>query len=164
MNIPLNIDWQQILLHLFNFTILFGVLYFLLYSPVKKFMESRQEYFKDMENRTKAELKNAEELKAEYQDKLKNADDEIVKLKKNAHSDVEQAAQLAIEQSKKDAEKLIKDAKANIERERNKMLSETRIEISDIVTKAVEKVVVNPDTALAYDAFLDAVKRGELNE
>ena len=24
MNIPLNIDWQQILLHLFNFTILAG--------------------------------------------------------------------------------------------------------------------------------------------
>ena len=31
--IPLNIDWQQILLHLFNFTILFGALYILLYKP-----------------------------------------------------------------------------------------------------------------------------------
>ena len=25
MNIPLNIDWQQILLHFFNFSILVGV-------------------------------------------------------------------------------------------------------------------------------------------
>jgi hypothetical protein len=32
--VPLNIDWQQILLHLFNFTILFGILYILLYSTV----------------------------------------------------------------------------------------------------------------------------------
>lgn len=31
MNIPLNIDWQQILLHLFNFAILAGGLYLLLY-------------------------------------------------------------------------------------------------------------------------------------
>ncbi len=32
MNIPLNIDWQQILLHLLNFVILAGGLYFLLYQ------------------------------------------------------------------------------------------------------------------------------------
>ena len=32
MNIPLNIDWQQILLHLLNFVILAGGLYLLLYS------------------------------------------------------------------------------------------------------------------------------------
>ena len=35
MNIPLNIDWQQILLHLFNFVILAGGLYFILYKPTQ---------------------------------------------------------------------------------------------------------------------------------
>ena len=42
MSIPLNIDWQQILLHLFNFAILAGGLYLLLYKPVKRFMEQRE--------------------------------------------------------------------------------------------------------------------------
>ena len=42
MNIPLNIDWQQILLHLLNFVILAGGLYLLLYKPVKTVMEKRQ--------------------------------------------------------------------------------------------------------------------------
>ena len=60
MNIPLNIDWQQILLHLFNFTILFGVLYFLLYSPVKNFMQNRQRYFEDLDEQSKSDLKDAE--------------------------------------------------------------------------------------------------------
>ena len=45
MNIPLNIDWQQILLHLLNFVILAGGLYLLLYKPVKTFMEKRQQYY-----------------------------------------------------------------------------------------------------------------------
>ena len=58
MNIPLNIDWQQILLHLFNFAILFAILYFLLYKPVKDFMAKREEYYKNMD---------AEE----YRDKIK---------------------------------------------------------------------------------------------
>lgn len=42
MGVPLNIDWQQILLHLFNFLILAGGLYLLLYKPVKAFMEKRR--------------------------------------------------------------------------------------------------------------------------
>ena len=40
---PLNIDWQQILLHLLNFAILAFGLYFLLYKPVKAFREKREE-------------------------------------------------------------------------------------------------------------------------
>ena len=49
MDIPLNINWQQILLHLFNFAILFAGLYFLLYKPVKKFMEKREKYYKGID-------------------------------------------------------------------------------------------------------------------
>ena len=51
MNIPLNIDWQQILLHLLNFVILAGGLYLLLYKPVKTFMEKRQQYYQEQEQR-----------------------------------------------------------------------------------------------------------------
>ena len=49
MNIPLNIDWQQILLHLFNFSILVGGLYLLLFKPVKNFMDKRAKHYQDME-------------------------------------------------------------------------------------------------------------------
>ena len=49
MNIPLNIDWQQILLHLLNFVILAGGLYLLLYKPVKTFVEKRQLYYQEQD-------------------------------------------------------------------------------------------------------------------
>ena len=42
---PLNIDWQQILLHLLNFVILFAGLWLLLYKPVRKFMQNRREHY-----------------------------------------------------------------------------------------------------------------------
>ena len=50
MNIPLNIDWQQILLHFFNFSILVGGLYLLLFKPVKNFMDKRAKHYQDMES------------------------------------------------------------------------------------------------------------------
>ena len=43
MQLPLNIDWQQILLHALNLVILVGGLYALLFKPVKKFMDQRAE-------------------------------------------------------------------------------------------------------------------------
>lgn len=51
MNIPLNIDWQQILLHMLNFTILALGLFLVLYNPVKKFMQKRKEYYEEIEKK-----------------------------------------------------------------------------------------------------------------
>ena len=49
-DLPLNIDVQQILLHFFNFAILFVGLYLILYKPVKDFMDNRTaKYNKDKE-------------------------------------------------------------------------------------------------------------------
>ena len=68
--VPLNIDWQQILLHLFNFTILFGALYILLYKPVKDFMTHREEHFAEMESKAGQALADAEKNKEENEKKL----------------------------------------------------------------------------------------------
>ena len=62
--VPLNIDWQQILLHLFNFTILFGALYILLYKPVKDFMAKREAHYAEMDQKAGEALAEAESGKA----------------------------------------------------------------------------------------------------
>ena len=53
MNLPLNIDFQQILLHLLNFVILAGGLYLLLYKPVNKFITEK--LVKETKPQTKAQ-------------------------------------------------------------------------------------------------------------
>ena len=78
MNIPLNIDWQQILLHVFNFSILVGGLYLLLFKPVKSFMAKREKHYADMESAAVAREKDTEELKAEIQNKVEVAGLEIL--------------------------------------------------------------------------------------
>ena len=40
---PLNIDWQQILLHALNLSLLVGGLYALLFKPVKRYLDARSE-------------------------------------------------------------------------------------------------------------------------
>ena len=61
---PLNIDIQQILLHLFNLVLLLSILYLLLYKPVHDFMDKRAEEYKERDKCTKDALADAEKLKA----------------------------------------------------------------------------------------------------
>ena len=164
MNIPLNIDWQQILLHLFNFVILFAVLYFLLYSPVKKFMDEREKHFAELEKEANDKLSKSESVLRDYKDKLDGVSDEIAQMKKKAMSDAKSASDLKLEQAQKEADKIINDAKISIEREHKKMISNARNEISDLVTKTAEKIVSSSDTLASYDAFLDEVKRCESDD
>ena len=104
MNVPLNIDWQQILLHLMNFAILAGGLYLLLYKPVKQFMAKREAYYQGLADQAADKLREAEALKADCQAKLDASDEEIRQKKAKAQHD----AQVAAEQQ-------LDDAKAEIE-------------------------------------------------
>ena len=59
MPFPLNIDPQQILLHWMNLAILTGGLYFLLYKPVKQFMDKRTAHYQELENQAADKLAQA---------------------------------------------------------------------------------------------------------
>ena len=87
--VPLNIDWQQILLHLFNFTILFGALYILLYKPVKDFMEGREAHYADMDSRAEQALADAETSKASYEKKERDFDEEVRTEKNRMSKEIE---------------------------------------------------------------------------
>ena len=145
MNIPLNIDWQQILLHLLNFVILAGGLYLLLYKPVKTFMEKRQQYYQEQDAKAAKTLADAEKTAAEVRQQLKNAD-------------ADAAAKLAAAQ--KSAEQILADAHAAAQREHDKLLSDAQKELKDLAVTATEKLVLQSDGD-AFDQFLDAAERGE---
>lgn len=161
---PLNINFQQILLHFLNFAVLFAILYFLLYKPVKNFMDSREEYYKSIDDNATAKLKDAEALKAEYAKKLELYEDEISVLKQKAHDELEQSSAVKIKMAEQEAQKIISDAREDIENQRAKMLKDAKSEITEMVTSAAEKLVTTSKTSEAFDAFLDVAKRGEADE
>ena len=80
MNMPLNIDWQQILLHALNLVILIAGLYLLLFKPVKRFMDERTQKYQSMADDAAEKTRQAQALYADYQNRLKGADAEIQQL------------------------------------------------------------------------------------
>lgn len=103
--IPLNIDWRQILLHLLNLVILFLILYFLLYNPVKKFMEKRKKYYEDRDAESNAKLAAATERKAKYDELLGKADEEIENKKRAAIADARAESEKYLNPPKRNPQK-----------------------------------------------------------
>ena len=152
---PLNIDIQQILLHLFNFVILGGGLYLLLYKPVKDFMDKRTTYYEKMDADADKKMAQATDLESAYNNKLAEADSEIAQKKEAASRETLQNAQAQ-------AQKILTDAKANAEAERAKIVSSAQQEIADLAAAAAGKIVQQSMDS-TYGAFLDAAQEGEAN-
>ena len=155
MNIPLNIDWQQILLHLLNFVILAGGLYLLLYKPVKTFMEKRQQYYQEQDAKAAKTLAAAEKTAAEVRQQLKNADAAAA-----AQKSADAAMQRQLSDARTQAEQILADAHAAAQREHDKLLSDAQKELKDLAVTATEKLVLQSDGD-AFDQFLDAAERGK---
>ncbi len=159
MNLPLNINLQQILLHLLNFTILFGIMYFLLYAPIKKFMEQREKYYKDMDDEAKAELEKAKENNAQSAKKLADMDNELNIMKKSMNADMDEAREQMISEARKEAKEIINSANSKAMMDRERIMAETQNEIKEMVAKATEKIVLNSEVGESYDDFLASVER-----
>lgn len=158
MGLPLNIDWQQILLHIFNFLILVGGLYLLLYKPVKNFMENRKKYFSEMDEKAKAEKDSAELEKQKYLNKLKNAESEIEKMKMDSMQSAKKIANEYIEDAKLERDQIISNAKTQAETEKEKIFRKANSEIEVMVSEAVDKMLVKEGTD-PLDEFLDRAEK-----
>jgi len=157
MNLPLNIDIRQILLHMLNFVILFGGLYFILYKPVKDFISKREKMYEDMDVSAKNALKAAEDTKKDYEEKLKKADGEMQDMKVKAQEEAELSAGEIIKKAKAEADEILNKARKQAEYETRESLHHANTEISKIALSAAKKIVFE-STSEAFDAFLDNAK------
>ena len=157
MGVPLNIDWQQILLHLFNFLILFGGLYLLLYRPVKAFMDKRTAYYADMDAEAERKLADAERQEKQYRDHLANVENEADALKKQAMESARAAAE-QLRQAKEERRAILDRAQREAAQEKARVLAEAGTEIDALVAEAVDKLLP-PSGKAPLDDFLDRVEK-----
>ena len=148
MNIPLNIDWQQILLHLFNFSILVGGLYLLLFKPVKSFMDKRVKHYADMESAAAEREKATRELEASMQRREAALDAELDEKRTAAAKEAEVYAQQQRDAAREQADKIVAEANR---------------EAVSIAEAAMEKLLAK-ETSHAYDAFVNAAEGEEKHE
>lgn len=155
---PLNIDWQQILLHLMNFAILSGGLYFLLYEPVRRFMEKRADYYRDMDEAAKESLQSAKQMEAAYQERLNLAQQEIDAVGARAKTEIAEESRRQLAAAQQQAEKLLADAETHAKELEEEALRSAQDQLRETAEKEAEKLLLQAQ-GNAFDQFLELAER-----
>ena len=143
---------------MFNLIILGFGLYYILYKPVKAFMDKREAYYKDLDDSANKKNEDADKLLKEYQDKLAKADEEIKDKKNIAMKELDDKVNSELNKAKEDAKRIVEDAKAQGQKKHDELVESANKDICDLAIKATSKLV---DKTLddSYDEFFEAVKK-----
>jgi F-type H+-transporting ATPase subunit b len=137
----IGIDWQVLLAQLINFGILFGLLFFLLYKPMRRMLDERSAKIKES-------MDQAEQIKEQLAKTDEQVKEQLAAAHKEGQGVLAQAAQMgerlkeeAREGAKQEAETIVARARAEIERERDEAIEDLRRQFVDLAIAAAEKVV-----------------------
>ncbi len=161
---PLNIDFQQIFLHLMNFTLLFGILYFILYKPVKNFMAKREEYYANMDKEATANLAASIHDKEEYAARLKAVEEELNEERDKVRKELDETYKKRVRQAEDEASKILIKARQEAEREKKNIINDAQGEISEMVAEATAKILLKSSASDAFEQFLDAAEGGNSDD
>lgn len=157
---PLNIDIQQILLHMLNFAVLFAVMYFILYKPVKQFMDKRNDYYGDLEEKSKAKTEESETIIAEYNAKLTEFNENIENEKHRIVSEANEEAAEIVDSARNEAKEIINKAKNEAKLEKESIVKAANREIAELAQEAAEKIIMQ-NSSQAYDSFSEIVSEDD---
>lgn len=148
----LNLDPWNILFTVINLLIFFLIIKFFLLKPIKKVMDEREQMIKDDFDSAKKTKKEAEELKAEYENDLKTAKDKATQITAEAKKTAELQKNKIIDNANKQAKQIVDKAQKDASLEYDRTMAVLESEIASLALVAAEKVV---KTGSSYDNFLD---------
>lgn len=144
-------------LQLVNTLIIIGILAYILYKPVKEFMQKRTDSIEGQLNDASTKQKEATELKALYEQKLKNIEVERGEILESARRRALEQESHIIEEAQKEAQVLRNRAKTDIEREKQKVKDDMRGQIVEISTLIATRYVESAINEEAQNKLLDEV-------
>lgn len=131
----------QMAINLFNVAVLAFVLSKLLYNPVRNFMGARSERIRAQLEKADKESENAAELKAKYEDLLKNIDRQREEILADARARAADNERRLLAAAKAEADAVRERASAEVEMERERAREEMRQVIIEVSTAMTEKLV-----------------------
>lgn len=164
----LQLTVQEFLLHLLNFIILIVALRFLLYKPVKKFMQKRKAEYETAEEKYNNAMKETEEAAAKSEKVLEEAREEAVKIAEEAHAVAMVQTQEIIAAAREEADEIVNkarvEAKESAKKERDNLYYDVSKLAVDISEKLLGREIKSADNDIFIENLLDGMKKSENGE
>lgn len=145
----LNISPWNLLFTVINILFLYWIFRKFLFQPVMKVIHTREELVKQQFENAKKNQDVAEQMKTEYQDKLKTAhvqaEEIIIHAKQRAENEHDQM----LLKTREESERMLERAKSDIKSEQVKAKQEVSAEIAKLAMIAAKKIL---ETGELHDA------------
>ena len=150
-----GLDYQLLLdaaITAFNVFVLFILLSYLLFNPVRNMLKKRQDKITSDREGAKADKAKAAELKQEYEEKLKQADKEAEAILSEARK---VAMQKIVDEAKEEAARIIARANTEAELEKQRVADEVKQQIIAVASVMASKLVAKSIDDKENDALIE---------
>jgi len=137
----LGISWQGLIGQLVTFALLFILLYFIAYKPIRRMLDERS-------NRIKVSMDQAEQIKEQMAKTDEQVREQLEAARVEGQNMLTQAGQIgerlkeeAREEARHEVEITIARARTEIQRERDQAIEELKRQFVDLAITAAEKVI-----------------------
>ena len=132
---------EGLVLHIINTLVLFAILLFLVYKPLRKFMRAREERIAASLDRAEQARQEAEQLRASREQDVATAEEEA-RARALEITDAAGAAALAMaEEAKREADALLSQARASARAEHDSAMEGLRGEVVDLAAEMAARIL-----------------------
>lgn len=156
LDMQLVADTIQLAISVF---VLFTVMSYMLFNPVRKMLQNRQDKIKSDLFTAQEDRKSASSLKDEYNQKLKNIDKEAEDILSDARQKALKTEARIIDEAKTEAAAIIKRANEEAELEKKRAMDEMKQEMITIASMMAAKVVSASIDTTIQDSLVDETLR-----
>lgn len=131
----------DILLNLINIVILFIIVKLLVYKPVKKFLDDRNQKIKNEAEEAKKLAESANETLSQRDALIEQGRAKGEELASQTHKNAQQKAETILNKAKTDAEKIIEKARSEAQTQKQEIINSSRNDIADLSIEIAEKIL-----------------------
>jgi len=159
LNTPMVIT---IAFQLLNATVLAVLLTWLLYKPVRKFLQNRAERIQSQLDRAEQDMTQAATLKDQYEASLDNIEQERVEVLEAAHKQAVEKSRGVLQEGKREADAMRERALQSIQNEQAQVQDSVKDYIIDLSSAMAGKIVAHViDPEIQDRLFAEALKELE---
>ncbi|HRC81826.1 MAG TPA: ATP synthase F0 subunit B [Sedimentibacter sp.] len=160
-----GLDTQTLIsigIQLLNAIILALALTFILYKPVKRFLQKRTEMIQKKIDDSEAAMQKAREFKAEYEAKLKDIDKERMEILEAARHKALEEGKKIIEEAKEEADAIKKRTLESVTAEKKRLEEESRLYVIELASLMAQRfIALNMDEETQNKIFEESLTKLE---
>lgn len=162
----LQLNWSTVLLQILNFVIMAFILWRFLFKPVVRILDERSARVTSALTEAEQKQHAAEEMRAEYEGKMAQAEEHVVAMQQQAEEELARARREVLDETRQELTAMRENVEHEIQGARQQAISQHRQALGDLITTLSARMISEATDRGFQEAIVEQFieRLGELQE